>query len=83
MTNMGTLKFLAAFERNPWSSCTTLHLSLNKSLNTALLLVQKLAGSTGASKCLQKFKCGCHLISKAGFVLSVVMSRCPGPGLMM
>ena len=52
-----TLKFLAAFERNPWSSCTTLHLSLDKSLNTALWLVQKLAGSTGASKCLQKFKC--------------------------
>ena len=36
VTKPRTLKFLAAFERNPWSSCTPLHLSLDKSLNTAL-----------------------------------------------
>ena len=45
------------FSRHLNATSTTLHLSLDKSLNTALWLVQKLAGSTGASKCLQKFKC--------------------------
>ena len=44
------------FSRHLNATSTTLHFSLDKSLNTALWLVQKLAGSTGASKCLQKFK---------------------------
>ena len=51
-----TLSTHLNFSRHLNATSTPLHLSLDKSLNTVLWLVQKLAGSTGGPKCLHKFK---------------------------